>query len=267
MTDPFQDVDSASPELVELVVAALEARALEDQMVPLVERYLERLDWPDGALHLEVGTGTGAIARRMAERAGGGTVLGVDPSRRLVESARRLAGDADDLRFEVGDGAALDLGDGSVENVVMHTVLSHVPEPETLLREAARVLVPGGRLAVCDADFEKSSLGNFDGDPLDACAEYFVRHFVTRPYLISELRRLVAAAGLAVEHFGVDSRTITDTDGGLAWVRMGTHRMVELGLIDARLAAALADEYVRRKEAGTLYGHQPFGTLVAVKPA
>ncbi len=37
--------------------------------------------------------------------------------------------------------------------------------------------------------------------------------------------------------------------------------------IVASLADSLAEEYARRKDAGTLYGFQPFGTLVAKKPA
>ena len=47
---------------------------------------------------------------------------------------------------------------------------------------------------------------------------------------------------------------------------MGTARMVAEGLVSEGLAAELEGEYVRRREAGTLYGHQPFGTLVATKP-
>lgn len=266
MTDPFQDVDSVGSEFVAIMVAALEGRAAEDNMIPIVERYLDRLNWTAKALHVEVGAGTGPIARRMAIRAGSGNVIAIDPSESLLASARALAEDLPNIEFEVGDGSALRFAADSVDSVVMHTVLSHVPEPQILLREAQRVLKPGGKIVICDADFEKSFLGNFAGDPLDACARYFVQNFVTQPYLISNIRKLATSVGFQIEEFRIDSRAITDTDGGLGWIRMGTGQMVKQGLISEELAHALADEYVRRKDAGTLYAHQPFGTLIATKP-
>ncbi|ASJ73518.1 methyltransferase domain-containing protein [Granulosicoccus antarcticus] len=266
MTDPFQDVDSTDSEFVAIVVAALESRAAEDHMIPIVEQYLDRLNWLDGATHIEVGAGTGPIARRMAARANSGRIIAIDPSEKLIVSARELADDLSNIEFEVGDGSALRFAAGSIDSVVMHTVLSHVPEPKILLIEAMRVLKAGGKLVICDADFEKSFLGNFEGDPLNACAKYFVQNFVTQPYLISNIRRIATSVGFKIDEFRVDSRTITDTDGGLGWIKMGTKQMVERGLIGEELADALASEYIRRKEDGVLYGHQPFGTLVATKP-
>lgn len=265
MADPFQDVDAVGPEFVAVVVAALEGRAAEKQMIPIVERYLDSLDWESGSLHLEVGAGTGPIARRMAARSKNGKVIAIDPSSSLINSARELAEGIKNIDFEVGSGESLRFESGTIDSVVLHTVLSHVVAPETILNEACRVLKPGGKIVICDADFEKSYLGNFTGDPLNSCARFFVENFVTQPYLISNIRQLVTAAGFRVTNFQIDSRAITDTDGGLGWVRMGAGLMVERGLIDINLATALADEYVRRKELGTLYGHQPFGTLIATK--
>ncbi len=266
MADPFQDVDSFGTEFLQIVTTALENRAAEDQMIPVIEAYLDDLEWSDGGLHVEVGAGTGAITRRMASRAPSGQVIGIDPSEGLIEKAKELTTETSNIDFEVGSGSSLRFSDNSANNVVMHTVLSHVPDPLELLTEAIRVLKPGGRIVVCDADFEKSSLGNYDGDPLNACAEYFIRNFVTQPYLISEIRTLASHAGFKVEHFRVNSRAITDTDGGQAWIKMATGQMVQRGLIAANLADSLAEEYSRRKVAGTLYGFQPFGTLVALKP-
>ncbi|MGQ7847063.1 class I SAM-dependent methyltransferase [Granulosicoccus sp. 3-233] len=266
MADPFQDIDAVDSRFLDVVVAALEARAAEEQMVQIIERYLDSLNWVDGATHVEVGAGTGPIARRMAARAGAACVIAMDPSVNLVKRAATLAEHLDNLECRVGGGEQLAFDTGSIDSIVMHTVLSHVIEPEILLKEACRVLKPGGKIVICDADFEKTSLGNFAGDPLDSCARFFVDNVVTQPYLISNLRQLIVSAGFLLDEFRVDSRAITDTDGGMAWVRMGTALMVERGLIAQALADALADEYLRRKEAGTLYGHQPFGTVIATRP-
>jgi arsenite methyltransferase len=265
MTDPFQDVDSIAPDLLGIVVYALESRATEADMVPIAERYIDQLAWDAGSIHIEVGAGTGAITRLLASRATDCKVIGIDPSERLIAEAKKLAGGIPNVAFEVGHGASLRFDDGSIDSVVMHTVLSHVPTPEVLLLEAFRVLKPGGKLVVCDADFEKSSIGNFDGDPLNSCAEYFVRNYVTHPYLISDIRKYAINTGFDIEDFRVDSRVMTNTDGGLGWIKMSANQMVEKGLIGEELAKALENEYIRRKDAGTLYGLQPFGTLVAVK--
>ncbi|MCP4429952.1 MAG: hypothetical protein GY806_03145, partial [Gammaproteobacteria bacterium] len=60
MADPFQDVDSFGTEFLQIVTTALENRAAEDQMIPVIEAYLDDLEWSDGDLHVEVGAGTGA---------------------------------------------------------------------------------------------------------------------------------------------------------------------------------------------------------------
>jgi ArsR family transcriptional regulator len=45
---------------------------------------------------------------------------------------------------------ALPLADGSADTVTMHQVLHYIPAPEAALREAARIVAPGGRLLLVD---------------------------------------------------------------------------------------------------------------------
>jgi len=267
MTDPFQDVDAAGDTFVELIVTGLENRAAEDQMILVIEAYLDDIKWPEDGLHVEVGAGTGAVTRRMAARAGNGKAIGIDPSPGLISKAVELARDQHNCHFEVGDGAQLRFKANSVDSIVMHTVLSHVPEPLTLLEEAMRVLKPGGFLVVCDADFEKTTLGNYRGDPLNACAECFVENFVTQPYLTAQIRGLAETTGFEVQHFRVVSRVITNGDGGLLWVAMSGNLMVERGLLGRALADAMVDEYKHRRDSGTLYASQPFSTTIGRKPS
>jgi SAM-dependent methyltransferase len=265
MADPFQDVSAAGPEFIEVFARQLEVRAAEPDMIGIVEAYLDELPWDHIELAVEVGSGTGAVARRMAARSSEARFLGIEPSPDLIDHARRFAAGIANLTFEVGDGAALPLDEGTVDAIVFHTVLSHVPAPAELLAEAMRVLRPGGTLVVCDADFSKASLAGFEADPLQACADCFMANYVTDRHLVAKLRTLASDAGFGVTRFRITSRTVTDADGMLVWVRLGSAMMLGQGVIGQPLADALVGEYARRKSAGVLYGHQPFATLLATK--
>ena len=71
---------------------------------------------------------------------------------RLEARARALRAAGRDLRVraEVMDAGHLTLPDASVDCVVLHLALAVVPDPVAAIREAARVLRPGGRVAVFD---------------------------------------------------------------------------------------------------------------------
>jgi len=263
MSDPFQDVDSGGADFVQAIGDALELRAAEPIMQEIVDGYLSELTYPDGGLHIEIGAGTGAIARKIAAHASNGTVVASDLSPGLIDYARAMKTNPGNLTFEVAAGATLQHEDASVDTVIMHTVLSHVPDPRVLLAEAARVLKPGGALVVCDADFEKMSIGNALGDPLDACAAYFGENFVTDKYLVGKLRGLVADAGFTTDRFRVVTRIISEGLGGMNWVGMGGKMMVERDLIGQPLLDALVEEYHRRVANNTLYGFIPFAILTA----
>lgn len=267
MSDPFADVDAASPAIIDIIVAGLETRAADPTMLPVIDAYLDRLDPPEGGLIVDIGCGTGGVTRRIADRFGRASVLGIEPSVALTDTARGLAGDRANLEFRVGDGAALELGDGSADIAILHTVLSHVANPASLVAEATRILRPGGTLVVCDADFSKAALGLCQGDPLDSCAQAFVAGSVTDAWLAGKLKPLAFAAGLTVAHFGTANRVVTDGMGNLVWVRMASARLVGDGVIGQLLADALEAEYMRRTEAGTLYGFLPFVTMIATKHA
>jgi ubiquinone/menaquinone biosynthesis C-methylase UbiE len=105
---------------------------------------------------LEVGCGMGADAFEMAALiAPGGSVTGVDFSESLIaEAVRRADSRPLPVTFEVGDAQALRFADGSFDAVRTERMLMHVPDPSRALAEMARVLRPGGRMAVHDFDWE-----------------------------------------------------------------------------------------------------------------
>jgi SAM-dependent methyltransferase len=100
---------------------------------------------PDpGAATLEVGCGEGRVARDLVAR--GHRVTGLDASPTLLSAAaeadaagRYVLGRAEDLPFD----------DGAFDLVVAYNSLMDVEDMPAAVREAARVLAPGGRLCAC----------------------------------------------------------------------------------------------------------------------
>ena len=92
-----------------------------------------------------IGCGTGADLPFLPE---GIEVLATDLTPAMLRQARAHARPG--IEIQVMDGMALDLPDGSYDAAILHMVLEVIPDPARCLAEAARVLRPGGRLAVFD---------------------------------------------------------------------------------------------------------------------
>jgi phosphatidylethanolamine/phosphatidyl-N-methylethanolamine N-methyltransferase len=119
------------------------------------------LDLQPGEELLIVGAGTGADLPFVPPAV---NVLAVDLTPAMLARARRHGRPG--IRFEVMDAHALALPDATVDAAALHMVLEVVRYPEKCLREVARVLRPGGRVAVFDkflADGEALSLARRAG--------------------------------------------------------------------------------------------------------
>lgn len=105
---------------------------------------------------LDVGCGTGAITRGIAERVGPtGQVMGIDSSEHLIAQAQQTHQQTN-LRFAVADINTFDSAD-RFDLVTAARVLQWVPNPEEILQHMTRLLKPGGVLAILDYNHEKIS--------------------------------------------------------------------------------------------------------------
>jgi ubiquinone/menaquinone biosynthesis C-methylase UbiE len=127
------------------------AEAYERYLVPVIfttmaERLLDLADLKTGERLLDVGCGTGIVARLAAARVGAtGRVTGLDLNDGMLRVARRLGPGVD---WRQGDALALPFADRAFDVVTSQQMLQFVPDAAKALREMRRVVARGGRVVV-----------------------------------------------------------------------------------------------------------------------
>jgi ubiquinone/menaquinone biosynthesis C-methylase UbiE len=127
----------------EMRALELPAQAVEEALLTLIP------PGPEGRL-LDIGTGTGRVLELLAPRVR--QALGVDASKAMLALARaRLSAPGlAHCAVRLADMYRLPLADRSFDTVVLQMVLHHAEDPAGAVREATRVLSPGGKLLVID---------------------------------------------------------------------------------------------------------------------
>jgi arsenite methyltransferase len=151
-------------------------------------------DLHEGETALDLGSGAGADALISAQRVGpSGKVIGLDMTDEMLELARRNAEQArlSNVEFRKGYIEAIPLPDASVDVVISNCVLNLSGDKAEVLREAARVLRPGGRFAISDviADPDMDSATRADMQKWTGC----IAGALTR----QEFERALGDAGLS----------------------------------------------------------------------
>jgi arsenite methyltransferase len=124
------------------------AQAITRRFISAWQHPVEWLNIPPGGIGLDVGSGPGSVTASLAHAAGpDGLALGVDISEPMLARAVRAEA-GPQVGFLRADAQRLPLRDQTVDAVVSIAVLQLIPDPAAALSEMARVLRPGGRLAV-----------------------------------------------------------------------------------------------------------------------
>lgn len=122
------------------------------------ERQLRTVGLVTGMCVLDVGCGSGAVARVMAQIAAPGRVVGLDDSEQRVALAARLAENAGiAAEFLAHNAARMPFADGEFDFAWSRFLFEYLPDRRAVLAEMRRVTRPGGVVVVADLDGQLSS--------------------------------------------------------------------------------------------------------------
>ena len=163
---------------------------------------------------LDIGTGPGHIPLLVCERIPGTHVVAIDLADHMLAHAerhRQASPHADRIELRKADAKGLDFEDASFDTVYSNTILHHIPDPAPFLREAARVLKPGGVLLIrdlyrpIDSETVTQLVDQHAADETDYNRELF-RASLCAALTPGELRVMADRVGLE------DATLVVDTD-------------------------------------------------------
>ncbi len=147
---------------------------ISETIADSIEHCVLRLAPRPGEHILDVATGTGWAARRVAAR--GALVTGIDLGEDLIAAARAAAADAGlSIDFRVGDAGKLPFADHSFDAVISTCGVMFVRDPEAAAGELARVCKRGGRIALTTWPADGTIAGL-----LSSCSPTRLRHLSRR---------------------------------------------------------------------------------------
>jgi len=108
-----------------------------------------------GKLVADIGAGTGFITEGLLQK--GLKVIAVDQSEEMIHQMKNKFGEVPMIDYRIGDAGAIPIEDGRVDYAFANMFLHHMEDPQSAIKEMARILKPGGILVITDLnkhDFE-----------------------------------------------------------------------------------------------------------------
>ncbi len=144
---------------------------------------------------LDVGCGTGPVIELLAKKYPEKHFVGLDITPAMIEAARSKG--LLNAEFVVGDAENLPFGDGGFDAVLCSNSFHHYPNPGAFLREAHRVLRPGGKLIL--RDYTSNDVVVWLMNTFEMPLARLVGHGDVRILKMGEYRELMEATGFAIE--------------------------------------------------------------------
>ncbi|MDQ0382010.1 methyltransferase domain-containing protein [Amycolatopsis thermophila] len=250
---------TTDPDSIAGLISVLDAADALPGAAELRARTYELLHIAPGAPIVDVGCGSGRAVAELTER--GAECVGVDPSETMLTAARhRRPG----LEFVSGTAEELPFPDGVFAGYRADKVFHEVHDAEAALREAMRVLAPGGRIVLLGQDWETFVIDSDHPDLTGALVRSRARS-VANPRVARRYRNLLLDQG--VTEITVEVHTAVLTDAVMLPVLSGLadHGLQAEAAPPEQITAWL-DEQQRRAAAGRLFLAIPFFLAAGTRP-
>jgi len=266
--DVFMNIDALPVENVQVMADRLETRAQMDAFAEMRDQYFDAMALPEDARILELGGGTGIVGRAYASRDGfKGKYFVTDLSKILLDIGIEKAkadGLTDLMDFKVVDALTGEgLEDDGYDAVILHTLLSHVPDPAVIMQTASNAVKKGGIVAAFDADYASLKIES-GHQKLDKKIEAIVKaNAVAQPEVMRKLPKLAKDLGLT--RYQVHPHFLAEVGTGSFFVSLAAavaNIVVAQGSLprsDADLWNAALEEAV---ENDTFFGMCPYFTYL-----
>lgn len=275
-TEPHRGCEDAPADLETppdpaTLIAALEDRGRTASQARLRRRFLRFARIAPGQCVLEVGSGSGVVARDVAAMVGErGHVVGVDSGRMVTAVARRLAqraGVDGRLEFRTADAIRLPFRPARFDTTLAVTLLLHVDRPSAVLSEMIRVTRSGGTVGAQDQDFGTLALTHPDPALTARIVAAVAKSRYVEPCSGRRLPGLFAAAGL--RRVRVRADVYLDTTLGSytrTFLERRAEHAVRLGITDPAGAQRWLDGFVTLARAGAFVMTLNYYGVTGVKP-
>ena len=262
--DPYTNPDQQSDTTLKAMITRLEERAKHSVFEGMIQDYIAEIPSDQPLVVLDFGCGTGVVIRALEPVLHPDCELhGADISTQLLQAARALSMGTR-IHWDKVEPQGLPYSRDTFDVIIMHTLLSHVPDPEATLKEAARLLKPSGRLIVFDADHAGTTFGLKDFSKMRECDFRLTSAIASQPDICRQMPRHLKAAGFALRSHR--SRVLSECGKGDFWLSSvrGFARLIPaLGILSEAEEKEWVKQMLESHEAGTFFASGTFYTFHA----
>ena len=268
MSDVFLNIDEQPKESVSIISERLEYRSLKGQFYDFTKEYFALIDFDENSRILELGGGTGVIGRNFIEyRNFKGKYVVSDLSKELLnfgEKKTKELGLDNHLHFKKIDAMSEIIHDqGSYDAVIMHTLVSHVPNPALVIANAKKFLKKNGKIIIFDADYETLLMASGNKKLDDIVNTAIKKGCVAQPTVMRLIPKIANNLKLKLSKY--KSNLLFEAGSAEFFYGMGktlSTAVVKSNQLDKKIADEWLKEIEKAMSENTFFGMCPYITYI-----
>lgn len=266
MMDPYQSPDDQASHVLEAMFTRLEDRGRNAKFLSMMHQYFGCLPRDRAVRLVDIGCGTGVVTREVRQHLHPDSkVIGMDISQQMIDKAQLLSHGMD-IEWVVSTGQQLPYADQSFDAVIMHTLMSHVPDPVGMLREANRLLAPGGTAIIFDADYAGTTFAFPDLNKMRQTDFQLFKSIAANIDVCRQMPRYLREAGFQIME--MQPHVIAEAGKGDFWLSsvQGFARLIpSLNILPAQDGQEWVEHMLKSHEDGTFFASGNYYTFIAAR--